>query len=475
MMRAAAAKGLQRPPRAKGAPAYVTVPSVANTVPHLHSKICACGGSCPRCRNELAVQMKLTSSQPGDQYEHEADQVADQVVRMSIPATGRPIVQRPYPEHEEEELLQTKEAAAPSPIVTPNVASEIPSIQGGGQPLPTSDRAFFEPRFGHERINTPDTAGKPVIQTQANPAETAPVTRCGESESCAMSGSLVQQAKMKTIGACWGRLAATRLIEEPDHPAWNNLVAPAVGQKHSSTANSHILEQAMLGRVVGEPDPSELQSTLGETVCSVPNGLSYISLKHAGCTAPCTLLHESIHFADITPCCVKAGMAYREASDALLKRIIQQQWNAYIYTDRDWFECRAYTGSETCLRMMNLGLLCDAPESVISAILIGAGTVAGGAVGGSIEGIIASLLGIGSGAATGPLAPVAVPSGATAGFISGAASGMIAGGMLGGLLGFAAEEMRRECCKAIKEERDSDVNQKNKHCGAGRAKPTCPW
>lgn len=43
---------------------------------------CACGGSCPRCKNTYPVQAKLTIGQPGDRYEREADSVADRVMRM---------------------------------------------------------------------------------------------------------------------------------------------------------------------------------------------------------------------------------------------------------------------------------------------------------------------------------------------------------------------------------------------------------
>ena len=53
-------------------------------------------------------------------------------------------------EEEEEELLQTKEVDGHTPEVTPQVASAIASMQGGGQPLPAAERAFFEPRFGHD-------------------------------------------------------------------------------------------------------------------------------------------------------------------------------------------------------------------------------------------------------------------------------------------------------------------------------------
>ena len=54
------------------------------------------------------------------------------------------------PEEEEEALLQTKQSAGHTPEVTPHLASTIASMQGGGQPLPASERAFFEPRFGQD-------------------------------------------------------------------------------------------------------------------------------------------------------------------------------------------------------------------------------------------------------------------------------------------------------------------------------------
>ena len=46
---------------------------------------CACGGGCPRCQegnHHESLQAKLNVSNPGDQYEQEADRVAEQVMRM---------------------------------------------------------------------------------------------------------------------------------------------------------------------------------------------------------------------------------------------------------------------------------------------------------------------------------------------------------------------------------------------------------
>jgi len=124
-----------------------------------------------------AIQAKLTISRPGDEYEQEADRVADQVMRMpddSTPAAvrsdGSPHIsglQRECAQCEEEEIqrqpmngtmdeeeeeatLQAKAVPGHSPQVTPAVQAQIEGLRGGGEPLPESARAFFEPRFGYD-------------------------------------------------------------------------------------------------------------------------------------------------------------------------------------------------------------------------------------------------------------------------------------------------------------------------------------
>ena len=88
------------------------------------------------------IQAKLRINKPGDVYEEEADRVAEQVMRMEEPGVQRQV--------EEEETLQAKEIPSQIPEVTPNLEAGINTIRGGGQPLPESTRAFFEPRFGHD-------------------------------------------------------------------------------------------------------------------------------------------------------------------------------------------------------------------------------------------------------------------------------------------------------------------------------------
>ena len=49
---------------------------------------CVCGGGCPSCAEEkasTAMQTKLAVSNSGDQYEQEADRIAQQVISMPTP------------------------------------------------------------------------------------------------------------------------------------------------------------------------------------------------------------------------------------------------------------------------------------------------------------------------------------------------------------------------------------------------------
>jgi outer membrane protein OmpA-like peptidoglycan-associated protein len=115
-------------------------------------------------------QPKLTVSNPGDTSEREADRVADKVMRMPETQPGLTVqrfslaIQRKcatceeerkqqsmHDEDEEEKIVQAKPVeASAAPQVTSGLESRINNIRGGGQPLPESARAFFEPRFGHD-------------------------------------------------------------------------------------------------------------------------------------------------------------------------------------------------------------------------------------------------------------------------------------------------------------------------------------
>ena len=89
-------------------------------------------------------QTKLAVSTPGDASEREADRVADQVMRM--PEAG---VQRMCTECEEEKV-RAKAEDGMTPSLSNGFEGRFAALHGGGQPLPASERAFFEPRFDRD-------------------------------------------------------------------------------------------------------------------------------------------------------------------------------------------------------------------------------------------------------------------------------------------------------------------------------------
>jgi len=86
-------------------------------------------------------QAKLTVNQPGDVYEQEADRVAEQVMRMPEPL---------QPMRDASTNIPFKMLPRGTCTVPPDVESYVTKLQGRGQPLSPSTRAFFEPRIGYD-------------------------------------------------------------------------------------------------------------------------------------------------------------------------------------------------------------------------------------------------------------------------------------------------------------------------------------
>jgi len=116
---------------------------------------CACGGDCPTCAEDESarqIQTKLQVSTPGDQYEQEADRVADQVMRVPDPVvqrqckgcSGSPVSTSTNDEAPRIQLQTNGQAGARE------VTSEFTSRLGAGTPLDAVSRQYFEPRFGHD-------------------------------------------------------------------------------------------------------------------------------------------------------------------------------------------------------------------------------------------------------------------------------------------------------------------------------------
>src|SRR5215204_1625344 len=183
-----------------------------------------------RLTSSPLIQAKLQISAPEDESEQEADRVADSVMRMPEPAVSRqamvqpvsshirplaqretdglgeeekivaptsksriplavrdneeeekPLIQRACTDCEEEkrqdqgesaEMVHRESGAATStPKVTSSVAANIQAMNGGGSSLPTTTRAFFEPRFGADlsqvRVHTDSRAVATASSIQA--------------------------------------------------------------------------------------------------------------------------------------------------------------------------------------------------------------------------------------------------------------------------------------------------------------------
>lgn len=101
------------------------------------------------------LQAKLEVGGVDDPLEHEADRVADQVMRMPDPgvsATAPPQVSRKCAACEEEgdEELQTKRTPSSSAEPVLDVDAAARAAARPGEPLSAETRSYFEPRFAHD-------------------------------------------------------------------------------------------------------------------------------------------------------------------------------------------------------------------------------------------------------------------------------------------------------------------------------------
>jgi hypothetical protein len=107
----------------------------------------------PVPRLPVPIQTKLKIGAIDDPLEHEADRVADKVMRTPnlavSPAVGLPQISRKCADCEEEEKVQKK--AAGSRSLAAEAPASVHEVLGSpGQPLDAATRAYFEPRFGED-------------------------------------------------------------------------------------------------------------------------------------------------------------------------------------------------------------------------------------------------------------------------------------------------------------------------------------
>ncbi|MDX2228498.1 MAG: DUF4157 domain-containing protein [Leptolyngbyaceae cyanobacterium bins.349] len=108
------------------------------------------------------IQTKLTVGAPNDQYEQEADRVADQVLSMPDTAAQQPVQREGMEDDElqmkpiatiqreetEDDELQMKPASTEVMTAATPLETQLSGSKGGGSSLPDEVRNFMEPRFG---------------------------------------------------------------------------------------------------------------------------------------------------------------------------------------------------------------------------------------------------------------------------------------------------------------------------------------
>ena len=121
------------------------------------SRACPFGGARHTCPTK--IQTKLTINQPGDIYEQEADQIAEQAISMldSFPIDNDTIDRKcadceTNDDEEKKDLNFSRKPSNTSNLKTDEkITSEISSIRsGGGSPLEATTKEFMESRFGYD-------------------------------------------------------------------------------------------------------------------------------------------------------------------------------------------------------------------------------------------------------------------------------------------------------------------------------------
>jgi Domain of unknown function (DUF4157) len=173
----------------KGGFNFATIAITNNsTLKQLKPSICPCGGGCPTCSSErmgenkrddnALNQPKLIISQPGDEYEQQADRIAEQV--MTSHDIGASVLAQSSKDQlgmnrkckscqirpeEEEGVIYRKPLRTSASETTYVIATEINGIRSGSSSsLDFSTRQFMESRFGYDfrnvRIHTDERASK---------------------------------------------------------------------------------------------------------------------------------------------------------------------------------------------------------------------------------------------------------------------------------------------------------------------------
>ncbi|MFN0276477.1 MAG: DUF4157 domain-containing protein [Chitinophagales bacterium] len=203
--------------------------------------------------NSVFFQPKLSINQPNDQYEQEADAVAELIVQSKNinqqntffkPVTISSIQKKcPACEHDDEENLQRKEQNNSETEASSELESYISGLGGSGNSLPPQTNQFFSQKIGYDfsnvKIHTDAVAAKSAQSINAlayttgsnivfNQNQYQPETDAGKKLLAHELTHVVQQNGMvsrdfkdsdseELCGGAW-KCASKKQCVEPDNP-----------------------------------------------------------------------------------------------------------------------------------------------------------------------------------------------------------------------------------------------------------------
>src|SRR5262249_54644325 len=202
-------------------------PSLSGSFVLQRKAACACGGACPRCRDDAPFQAKLAVSQPGDAFEHEADRIAAEVMGTSdAPPAVTPAAQP--------QSRRSPSGASPAATPVPESVHEV--VRSAGEPLDADTRAFMEVRLGAE-------FGDVRVHADASAAESAEAVG-------ALAWTVGQHIAFAPGRYAPGSAAGRALLaHELVHVTQQRSAAPRVQRQTAAEADLTVLRAALLEHI----------------------------------------------------------------------------------------------------------------------------------------------------------------------------------------------------------------------------------
>jgi len=276
----------QRSRAAQGAPADVlrhSLPARTRALPE--SSRCGLSQPSGASNSRIAepppsIQRKASVSVPDDPLEHEADAVADRIMRTAEPTpigTTTPSIQRKCAacDEEDKQKIQTKRAPRASAAPEFDTSAVIHATTHGGAPLSPGVRSYFEPRLGHDfsqvRVHTDGAAAAAAhgVQARAFTLGRKIVFAGGEYNPHTMEGRrllahelvhVVQQDRAGTMPGPGAAVAPEHSAEREADSAADAVIAGKAVVPSAAPANG--LHRKMHNKVLLEPTRADAKACL---------------------------------------------------------------------------------------------------------------------------------------------------------------------------------------------------------------------